>query len=123
MSPPMSGRRSGRRCHEAQVRKPAPVAGERPLSLGGRAAGDAAPVRQVHGPDQPGDVPGQPVDPAEDLAPPVAAAVAGVGELAVGDVKIFSYPTANDPCLLVRVGPSDWVAYSQKCTHLSCAVV
>ena len=55
-------------------------------------------------------------------APP-AVPVAGVGELAVGDVKIFSYPTANDPCLLVRVGPSDWVAYSQKCTHLSCAVV
>ena len=54
--------------------------------------------------------------------PPVVA-VAGIGELAIGDVKIFSYPTPNDPCLLVRLGPSSWAAYSQKCTHLSCAVV
>jgi Rieske Fe-S protein len=50
-------------------------------------------------------------------------AVANVAELEVGDVKIFSYPTASDPCLLVRLGLSSWAAYSQKCTHLSCAVV
>ena len=27
------------------------------------------------------------------------------------------------PCLLVRVDESRYVAYSQKCTHLSCAVI
>ncbi|HYW47273.1 MAG TPA: Rieske (2Fe-2S) protein [Bryobacteraceae bacterium] len=35
---------------------------------------------------------------------------------------MFAYPTAEDPCILVRTGGDSWVAYSQKCTHLSCAV-
>jgi Rieske Fe-S protein len=43
-------------------------------------------------------------------------------ELAVGGVKVFAYPTAQDPCILVRTGSDSYVAYSQKCTHLSCAV-
>jgi len=45
-----------------------------------------------------------------------------VDELAVGDVKLFSYPTQEDPCILIRTGIDQFVAYSQKCTHLSCAV-
>jgi nitrite reductase/ring-hydroxylating ferredoxin subunit len=49
-------------------------------------------------------------------------AVAAADEIAVGGVKIFSYPTADDPCILVRTGNESYVAYSQKCTHLSCAV-
>ena len=49
-------------------------------------------------------------------------AVAAAGEIAVGGVKIFSYPTADDRCILVRTGSESYVAYSQKCTHLSCAV-
>jgi len=49
-------------------------------------------------------------------------AVAGTDEIAVGGVKIFAYPTANDPCILVRTAADSYVAYSQKCTHLSCAV-
>jgi Rieske Fe-S protein len=48
--------------------------------------------------------------------------VATTDELAVGGVKIFAYPTADDPCILVRTGADAWVAFSQKCTHLSCAV-
>jgi Rieske Fe-S protein len=40
----------------------------------------------------------------------------------VGDVKLFNYPTANDPCILVRTPSGRLAAYSQKCTHLSCAV-
>ena len=48
--------------------------------------------------------------------------VARVGEIPVGGVKTFSYPSVNDPCLLVRTGRDVYVAYSQKCTHLSCAV-
>jgi len=35
---------------------------------------------------------------------------------------MFAYPTAEDPCILVRTGGDSWVAYSQKCTHLYCAV-
>src|SRR5215471_11511027 len=49
-------------------------------------------------------------------------AVAEAGEIAVGGVKTFAYPTADDPCILVRTGADSYVAYSQKCTHLSCAV-
>jgi Rieske Fe-S protein len=48
--------------------------------------------------------------------------VAAADEIAVGGVKLFTYPTAQDPCILVRTGSDSWVAYSQKCTHLSCAV-
>jgi len=49
-------------------------------------------------------------------------AVAQLGEIPVGGVKIFSYPTAADPCILVRAGEGQLAAFSQKCTHLSCAV-
>jgi Rieske Fe-S protein len=48
--------------------------------------------------------------------------VAAMDELAVGGVKMFAYPTAQDPCILVRTGSDSYAAYSQKCTHLSCAV-
>lgn len=49
-------------------------------------------------------------------------AVAEVGEIPVGGVKVFAYPGPNDPCILVRTASDAYVAYSQKCTHLSCAV-
>ena len=55
----------------------------------------------------------------EVLAP---QAIAGAGELPIGGVKLFRYPGANDSCLLLRTGADAYVAYSQKCTHLSCAV-
>ena len=48
--------------------------------------------------------------------------VAGVEELQIGGVKIFSYPGPEDPCILVRTAQDVFAAYSQKCTHLSCAV-
>jgi len=43
-------------------------------------------------------------------------------ELAAGSVKMFRYPTANDPAILVRRTDGGLAAFSQKCTHLSCAV-
>lgn len=36
---------------------------------------------------------------------------------------LFRYPTAESPCIAVRTAESKYVAYSQVCTHLSCAVV
>ena len=36
---------------------------------------------------------------------------------------LFRYPTAKDPCIAVRSAEGKLVAYSQVCTHLSCAVV
>jgi len=53
---------------------------------------------------------------------PPQQTVARKGEIAVGDVKLFTYPTAEDHCIMVRTAPNTFVAYSQKCTHLSCAV-
>jgi len=49
-------------------------------------------------------------------------AIALVSDLAVGDVRTFSYPSAEDHCILIRTAADRFVAYSQKCTHLSCAV-
>jgi Rieske Fe-S protein len=49
-------------------------------------------------------------------------AVARVSDIPVGGVKLFRYPTENDPCIMVRTADGKLVAYSQKCTHLSCAV-
>jgi Rieske Fe-S protein len=51
-----------------------------------------------------------------------ALPIAGVEDVPVGGVKVFSYPGPDDGCLLIRRGPAEWVAFSQKCTHLSCAV-
>jgi nitrite reductase/ring-hydroxylating ferredoxin subunit len=48
------------------------------------------------------------------------AAVAQAGEIPVGGVKLFQY--SGDQCIMVRTSADDYVAYSQKCTHLSCAV-
>lgn len=36
---------------------------------------------------------------------------------------LFRYPTDKDPCIAVRTPAGKLVAYSQVCTHLSCAVV
>lgn len=49
--------------------------------------------------------------------------IASVDELAVGGVVSFIYPAEHDQCLLVRLTTSEFVAFNQKCTHLSCAVV
>ncbi|MCC6993802.1 MAG: Rieske 2Fe-2S domain-containing protein [Deltaproteobacteria bacterium] len=49
--------------------------------------------------------------------------VARIDEVAPGGVKVFNYPGPDDPCLLVRPDAETFVAYDQKCTHLSCAVV
>jgi Rieske Fe-S protein len=48
--------------------------------------------------------------------------VARAGEVPVKGVKVFRYPGPHDPCLLMRTGEDAYVAFSQKCTHLSCAV-
>jgi nitrite reductase/ring-hydroxylating ferredoxin subunit len=55
-------------------------------------------------------------------APPAPQAVARVGDLPVGGSRVFHFPSPSDPCLLIRTDAERYVAYSQKCTHLSCAV-
>ena len=49
--------------------------------------------------------------------------IASVDDVGVGNTLLFSYPGAHDPCVLVRMSQAEFVAYSQKCTHLACAVI
>jgi Rieske Fe-S protein len=51
-----------------------------------------------------------------------AMEIAEVGEIPIRGVKLFTYPTPQDHCIMVRTSEDEYVAYSQKCTHLSCAV-
>ena len=51
-----------------------------------------------------------------------AKVVAQAGEIPVGGVKIFTYPTDIEPCLLLRPSEAQYVAYSRICTHTSCPV-
>lgn len=55
-------------------------------------------------------------------APP-ALKIAPLASIAAGSALVFRYPTEHDPCLLVRTREGELLAYSQACTHLSCAVV
>jgi Rieske Fe-S protein len=56
-------------------------------------------------------------------APSFPSVVVGeVGEIPIRGVKLFAYPTPQDHCILIRTGEDEFVAYSQRCTHLSCAV-
>ncbi len=52
-----------------------------------------------------------------------ARRIASLDTLPIGGVLTFAYPHEHDACVLVRLGDRDLVAYSQKCTHLSCAVI
>jgi nitrite reductase/ring-hydroxylating ferredoxin subunit len=49
-------------------------------------------------------------------------AICRASDIPVGGVRLFRYPTERDPCILIRPDADTYVAYSQKCTHLSCAV-
>ena len=55
--------------------------------------------------------------------PPPGRRVASTADLPVGGSLVFEYPNAHDACVLVRVSDAEYVAFSQKCTHLSCAVI
>ena len=48
--------------------------------------------------------------------------VASIGEISVRGVKLFEYPRPGEQCIMIRTAEDSYVAYSQKCTHLSCAV-
>ena len=49
---------------------------------------------------------------------PIIAASA----LPVGHAHYFNYPSPEDQAMLLHLPNGEFVAYSQKCTHLSCAV-
>jgi Rieske Fe-S protein len=49
--------------------------------------------------------------------------IATIDQLAVGESLAFNFPSDHDTCLLVRTGEQTFVAFDQRCTHLSCAVI
>ena len=49
--------------------------------------------------------------------------VANASAIPESGSMLFRYPTDRDPCILVRAKTGELRAYSQTCTHLSCAVV
>ena len=55
--------------------------------------------------------------------PPPRVRIASLADVPPGSAIMFAYPGEHDACLLIRLPDRSLVAYSQKCTHLSCAVV
>lgn len=55
--------------------------------------------------------------------PPGSRLIASLDTLAIGGSIVFAYPGEHDNCVLVRLSDTELVAYNQKCTHLSCAVI
>lgn len=49
--------------------------------------------------------------------------IARLQDIPVGTVRTFQYPTHDDSCILLRIDETTLLAYDQKCTHLSCAVI
>lgn len=49
--------------------------------------------------------------------------VGSVSLLQKNGSMLFRYPSEQDPCIAVRTAEGKLVAYSQVCTHLSCAVI
>ena len=56
-------------------------------------------------------------------AAPAGRRIASTADIPVGGSLVFEYPNAHDTAVLVRVAETEFVAFSQKCTHLSCAVI
>lgn len=49
-------------------------------------------------------------------------AITQVANVPPGGVHYFQYPTSEDPAILLHLTDGRFVAYSGKCTHLSCAI-
>jgi nitrite reductase/ring-hydroxylating ferredoxin subunit len=49
--------------------------------------------------------------------------IASVDAIGPGESLVFKHPVAHEPALLVRLDESRFIAFEQKCTHLSCPVI
>jgi len=49
-------------------------------------------------------------------------AVCHESDLQCGDWRVFSYPDEDHPALLIHRLSGEYIAYTQKCPHLSCPV-
>lgn len=48
--------------------------------------------------------------------------IARVADVPEGQAVYFNYPASDDQAMLLHLPGGQFVAYSQKCTHLSCSV-
>jgi nitrite reductase/ring-hydroxylating ferredoxin subunit len=48
--------------------------------------------------------------------------ICGLSEVPVGGMLAFTLAGSKIPYILIHVAESEWRAFEQKCTHLSCAV-
>ncbi|HEX5416401.1 MAG TPA: Rieske 2Fe-2S domain-containing protein [Chloroflexota bacterium] len=48
--------------------------------------------------------------------------IVAASDLPPGHAKYFNYPGPEDQAMLLHLPSGEFVAFSQKCTHLSCAV-
>src|SRR4029079_9998283 len=49
--------------------------------------------------------------------------IAQIGDVPLNSYRAFTYPTSDDPAILVRLDNSDFLAYCTECTHLQCPVL
>jgi len=50
------------------------------------------------------------------------ARIAAIDDVPVGGSIGFTYPRPHDICILIQPEPGQFIAYSRRCTHLSCPV-
>jgi nitrite reductase/ring-hydroxylating ferredoxin subunit len=53
---------------------------------------------------------------------PARLEVARVADMLPGSAQVFHYPDEQSPALLIRRTNGEFVAFDQRCTHLSCPV-
>lgn len=58
-----------------------------------------------------------------EMPHPNPTPIARVADMPVGAARAFAFPQPQDIALLVRVDENTLVAFDQRCTHLSCAVI
>jgi nitrite reductase/ring-hydroxylating ferredoxin subunit len=54
---------------------------------------------------------------------PATVRIARLDDVPIGGARAFDYPGPGHACLFLRPDDQTIVAYSQECSHLSCAVV
>jgi Rieske Fe-S protein len=57
-----------------------------------------------------------------DNEPTPRAALGAASQLVAGTWRVFAYPDAETPAILVRRETGELVAFQQNCTHLACPV-
>jgi len=54
---------------------------------------------------------------------PPTMAIAELSAIAVGEARVFQYPSETDPAILIRTYRDTLLAYNSQCTHLQCPVL